>query len=304
MEYTFGEKKEEYVDGKNLPVWKSPKYEQSKKKAIEIIDSNKYGLSEGDFWILWNTYSNKTKVMYNGLIISHNGCLKINDRQSDEDKFNPECVTVNENGFNNSLVFTYKNKEQGIYEVGEVSKNNCKNQYPYAMAFKRCFDRVVLKISKLAYEGIYSDSEADEFKERYDDDLTIPQKAEKSTKYQQEVIKKAYDDNIISLEELKGMLLKYEVKKTEELTKEQATEIIQGISAKRKEVEKASEMISDTQKKIILEGYERGYISPWTYEDTLKICHAKTIDELTYNQAEDLINQINNGFNADMVMYR
>ena len=34
------------------------------------------------------------------------------------------------------------------------------------MAFKRCFDRVVLKVSKLAYAGIYSDSEADEFSQQ------------------------------------------------------------------------------------------------------------------------------------------
>ena len=38
------------------------------------------------------------------------------------------------------------------------------------MAFKRLFDRVVLKVCKLAFDGIYSDSEADEFKERFDED--------------------------------------------------------------------------------------------------------------------------------------
>ena len=47
-----------------------------------------------------------------------------------------------------------------------MSQHNCKNAYPYAMALKRCFDRVVLKNSKLAYDGVYSDSEADEFKEK------------------------------------------------------------------------------------------------------------------------------------------
>ena len=31
------------------------------------------------------------------------------------------------------------------------------------MAFKRCFDRVVLKNSKLAFSGVYSEAEADEF---------------------------------------------------------------------------------------------------------------------------------------------
>ena len=36
------------------------------------------------------------------------------------------------------------------------------------MAFKRLFDRVVLKLSKLAYSGVYSDSESDEFKQQLD----------------------------------------------------------------------------------------------------------------------------------------
>ena len=38
------------------------------------------------------------------------------------------------------------------------------------MAFKRLFDRVVLKQCKLAYDGIYSDSEAEEFKEQPDEE--------------------------------------------------------------------------------------------------------------------------------------
>lgn len=155
----FGEKKTEM----NLPVWQTPKYEESKKKALEIID--KYdSITEGDFWILMNKTKNKDKMMYTGLIISHNGCLKLNDTLPDDEKFKPECVEVDKDGFGESLVYTYCNPSQGIYEVGEVSKTNCKNDYPYAMAFKRCFDRVVLKVTKLAYAGIYSDSEADEFK--------------------------------------------------------------------------------------------------------------------------------------------
>lgn len=162
--YNFGEKPQEYStkQGKEIPVWQSPKYIESKNKAIEILDSGKYGVKPSDFWILMN--ETKTgKMAYTGLIISHNGCLKINDAL--ESKFDPCSVFFDKEGFNNSLVYTYCNFDQGIYEVGEVSKSNCKNDYPYAMAFKRLFDRVVLKLSKLAYAGIYSDSEADEFKD-------------------------------------------------------------------------------------------------------------------------------------------
>ena len=141
----FNEQKEEYStkQGKNIPVWQSDKYKQARKKAIEIIDKNEYGLSEADFWILMN--ETKTgKMQYTGLIISHTGCLKINDKLKEEYKFNPECVTIDKEGYNETLVYSYINKEQGLYEVGEVSKSNCKNAYPYAMALKRCFNRVVL----------------------------------------------------------------------------------------------------------------------------------------------------------------
>jgi hypothetical protein len=101
------------------------------------------------------------KMAYTGLIISHNGCLKINDTL--ENKVNPKNFTIDKEGYANSLVFTYIDDE--VYEVGEFNNTNGKNAYPYAMAFKRCFDRVVLKKSKLAYSGIYSEVEADEFKQ-------------------------------------------------------------------------------------------------------------------------------------------
>jgi hypothetical protein len=172
--YNFGEKKTENINGKTLPVeFITPKYKEARNKAIELLESDKYKgiLKTSDFWILVNTYANKTKAMYSGLIISHDGCLKINDVLDEELKFKPECMTLDKEGYNGSLVFTYNCPKQGIYEVGEVSKDNCKNDYPYAMALKRCMDRVILKNSKIAYSGIYSDSEADEFTKRIDEDV-------------------------------------------------------------------------------------------------------------------------------------
>ena len=165
----FGEKQEEYSvkQGRNIPVWVSPKYEQSKAAAIQIIEQYE-DVKESDFWILMNE-TKSGKMGYTGLIISHNGCLKINDRLKPEEQFRPDCLTLDKDGFKGSLVYTYCCPEQGIYEVGEVSDKNCKNAYPYAMALKRCFDRVVLKVSKLAYGGIYSESEADEFRETTDE---------------------------------------------------------------------------------------------------------------------------------------
>lgn len=158
----FNEKTKEYSikQKKEVEVWQSPKYLESKKKAIEIIESKLYGVTEADFWILMNETKNG-KMAYTGLIISHNGCQKINEKL--ENKVKPECFSRDKDGYNNSLVYTYMDED--TYEVGEVSPDNCKNSYPYAMAFKRCYDRVVLKKSRLAYAGIYSEAEADEFKE-------------------------------------------------------------------------------------------------------------------------------------------
>ena len=179
--YNFGEKKEENINGKKIPVeFHTPKYNEAKNKATELLNSEKYKgvLEPSDFWILVNTYANKTKAMYSGLIISHDGCLKINDVLEDKLRFKPECMSLDKEGYNNSLVYSYICPEQGLYEVGEVSKDNCKNDYPYAMALKRCFDRVVLKNSRIAYSGIYSDSESDEFLKRTDEGESTP--AEKS----------------------------------------------------------------------------------------------------------------------------
>ena len=165
--YNFGEKKTEYNIklGKEVDVWQTPKYIEAKNKAIETLESDMYKdvLNESDFWILMNA-TKSGKMAYTGLIISHNGCLKINDALPADKKFKPSSVSITETGYKGSLVYTYINDSQGIYEVGEVNAENCKNAYPYAMALKRCIDRVILKSSRLAYSGIYSDSEAEEFK--------------------------------------------------------------------------------------------------------------------------------------------
>jgi hypothetical protein len=232
--YNFGEKKEENINGIKVPVeFLSPKYIEAKSKAIELLENDKYKnfIKASDFWILVNTYSNKTKAMYSGLIISHDGCLKINDLLDEKMKFKPECTTVEKDGYNNSLVFKYICPEQGIYEVGEVNANNCKNEYPYAMALKRCFDRVVLKNSKIAYSGIYSDSESDDFKES-DDHKTESAKAENLnevelvTNGQKAIIEKYYVGN-----NLTKLLTTQKIKNIDSLTMLQANEIIKKINA-------------------------------------------------------------------------
>lgn len=163
MNYTFGAQKMEYNSkaGANTKTWESPKYLEGKKKAIELIDKTEYGLTEADFWIL-KTYSAKT-VTYAGLIISHNGCLKINDKLAAEAKFVPSCVSWVRNGAGD-LVLQYLNDKQGLLEFGEASIKNCTNTYPFAMVLKRLQDRVILKNSKIAFSGIMSEVESEEFK--------------------------------------------------------------------------------------------------------------------------------------------
>ena len=201
----FNEKNVEYSkkQGKDIPVWISDKYKEAKAKAIELIESKKYDLQEGDFWILMNETKNG-KMQYTGLIISHNGCLKINDKS--DNKIDPSKFKYEHEGYNNSLIFTYCDDD--VYEVGEVSKDNCKNDYPYAMAFKRCFDRAVLKKCKLAYAGVYSDSEAEEFanKEIDDEDKTISETQEKALR---DVIK----NQKVETDKVVGILEKYGYKK-------------------------------------------------------------------------------------------
>jgi len=207
----FNEKEKEYSRkrGEEIPVWKTQKYEEAKAKAIELIDSKKYDLTEGDFWILMN--ETKTgKMQYTGLIISHNGCLKINDKL--DNKFKTSCTAIDKDGYNNSLVYTYIDED--VYEVGEVSKDNCTNPYPYAMAFKRCFDRVVLKKSKLAYAGVYSDSEADEFRNKGDDDEEKP-----ITPTQAEALKMSITNNKLADDFVQNTLQKYGFGKIEDITK-------------------------------------------------------------------------------------
>lgn len=164
--YSFGEKpteKVKEVDGwKELKVWQSPKFIQSKEKAIQLIESD-YGLDTGDFWILMN--KGGSGMTYSGLIISHNGCLKINDKLEEKMRFKPSAVSfLKDSG--GDKVMQYVCDEQGIYEFGEIAPANCKNQYPYAMVLKRLMDRVILKASKIGYFGIYSENESDDFKNK------------------------------------------------------------------------------------------------------------------------------------------
>ena len=227
----FNEQKEEYSakKGENIPVYQCEKYKSARKKAIELIDKQEYGLTEADFWILMN--ETKTgKMQYTGLIISHTGCLKINDKLEDNKKFNPKSVIIDKEGYDNTLVYSYINKEQGLYEVGEVSKTNCKNSYPYAMALKRCFDRVVLKNSRLAYESIYSDSEgADISKETTEKEIA----EERISIAKVDALKQAIKNNKISDSIVSLILASYDYTKIEDIEVKNYMSIVNDFKSKK-----------------------------------------------------------------------
>lgn len=216
----FDEKKMEWStkQQKEIPVLISEKYKESKKVAEELIKEKKYGLAEADFWILKN--ETKTGYMqYTGLIISHNGCLKINDGLTN--KINPHLFELDKDGYKRSLIYTYCDED--VYEVGEVNDNNCKNEYPYAMAYKRCFDRVVLKKSKLAYSGIYSDSEAEEFTKK---DEPIIEEKELISEHHLNNLKASILKNNLSDYTVFNILKKYGYTKPEEIEKKNLQSII------------------------------------------------------------------------------
>lgn len=227
----FNEQKEEYStkQGKNIPVYQSSKYISARKKAIELINKTEYGLSESDFWILMN--ETKTgKMQYTGLIISHTGCLKINDKLEKDKKFKPSCVSIEKEGYADTLVYTYVNDEQGLYEVGEVSKNNCKNSYPYAMALKRCFDRVVLKNSKLSYESIYSDSEGADIEKENDEEITSNDKIDET---KVEALKKAIKNYKIADSIVGIVLASFNYKKIEDIKVKDYMPVCNALSSKK-----------------------------------------------------------------------
>ncbi|MBR2787838.1 MAG: hypothetical protein IKD94_01615 [Erysipelotrichaceae bacterium] len=164
--YNFGEKTTVKIKGKSYNVTQTAKYLKSKQKACELIDSGKYGLETSDFWILQNAYNDT--MLYSGLIITHTGCLKINDVLPASQKFNPRCAGEPfYSDYSKGLVINYVDDE--IRVSAEVSSSNCKNGYPYAMLDKRLFDRVVLLKSKISYDGIYSETESDDFGHKNDE---------------------------------------------------------------------------------------------------------------------------------------
>ena len=111
-----------------------------------------YKLGSADFWDLKR--GGKTTW-----IIKHNALEKVAAQDNitwtlDVLNFNPDVVV--------KCVATLGDRT--VESLGESSKQNTMNSYPYAMAEKRAVDRCILKLLN-AHAYLYSEAEADDFKE-------------------------------------------------------------------------------------------------------------------------------------------
>ena len=116
---------------------------------------NKYSFlskSEGvDFWKCHNSY-----------ILTHDAVTKIANYEQIEMVSIESILSTDTNV--RFLITMKDRKGKQVTTVGEASKMNCKNVYYGAMAEKRGIDRAVLKLINAYEYGVYSEVEADDFK--------------------------------------------------------------------------------------------------------------------------------------------
>ncbi len=118
--------------------------------------AQKYNLSKDDFWEL----KRGTRSMW---IITHDACEKIAAKEN----IQFGAPTIYRDGNQDvAIVGDAKRGNKVIWSTGEASPKNCKAPYMFAMAEKRLKDRLVLKLINAYEYGIYSDSEADNFKKQ------------------------------------------------------------------------------------------------------------------------------------------
>tara|TARA_R100000541_G_scaffold49201_1_gene56319 strand:+ start:115 stop:522 length:408 start_codon:yes stop_codon:yes gene_type:complete len=99
------------------------------------------------------------------IIITRGGIEKIQARH--DIRITYEVQHYNEETKNLCLkAFAYRNDapDNVIETFGEVNPKNNRNDYPWAMAEKRCLSRATLKLAGLYAHGVFGEDEADAFK--------------------------------------------------------------------------------------------------------------------------------------------
>ncbi len=117
--------------------------------------AKKYNLGKNDFWEL----KRGSKSMW---IITHDAIEKIaiieNIQLTNFEVLNTEVDFAR-------FLITMQKGDKSIVSIGEASTKNCTSNYYGCMAEKRGIDRCVLKLINAYEYGIYSDVEADAFKQ-------------------------------------------------------------------------------------------------------------------------------------------
>lgn len=121
-----------------------------------------YGVSASELWeVRGNTYAIKHKAL---------------ERVAAEQKiaFGPPTIlelSIPEKVA--AIIVTGAKGDRSEWSTGEAAPYNNKNTYPLAMAEKRAKDRVTLKLLN-AHGALYSEDEADDFKQRTNPHVTRP----------------------------------------------------------------------------------------------------------------------------------
>ena len=98
------------------------------------------------------------------------------------------------------------------------------------MALKRCFDRVVLKNSKLAYESIYSDSEGADIQKESAEEITGN---EKISEKKVNALKQSIKNNKISNSVVKLILANYDYAEIEDIELKNYMNIVNDFISKK-----------------------------------------------------------------------
>ena len=107
------------------------------------------------------------------------------------------------------------------WSIGEASPKNCKNDYRWAMAEKRAKDRVILKLLGIAGD-MYSEEEADEFKEKKPEKTEFEKDATKAATQATKAMNKAVaakDESLVKPAQYKGTISERYAKAMETLDK-------------------------------------------------------------------------------------
>jgi hypothetical protein len=125
-----------------------------KAELRDILD--KYGIDPRDKSKLWDCH---------GVLVLYHRAYEVIAAREGITFDSPVIIEANSADKIVALCVTGRMGERSEWSIGEAAPGNCKNAYVYAIAEKRAKDRVVAKLVGLA-EHVYSEDEADEFKDK------------------------------------------------------------------------------------------------------------------------------------------